>query len=209
MNFYGHAVVSGWMSASAPRALGAMLPDFASMCRGRVHSVEHDEVAAGVSLHHVTDRAFHALAVFRTMTRRTDLYLRDLGVNRGGARATAHVAIELLLDGVLVERGAAAELYLSAIDAAPEVAESIEWRADDHRARWHDLIERLAERGVPRGYADADTVCDRVTLVLSRRPLLALDDADEVIVREQMPRLQREVAERADEIMSSLRAQLE
>lgn len=186
-----------------------MLPDFASMCRGRIHSVDHDEISAGVSLHHLTDKAFHALPVFRQLTKRTDLHLRSLGVRRGGARAGAHVAIELLLDGILVERGAASQLYLAAIDSAPDVAEAIEWRDDDHDARWRNLIERLAERGVPRGYMDADTVTDRVTLVLGRRPLLALDANDEHIVRAEMSALQRQVEDQADDIMGSLRARLE
>ncbi len=62
---------------------------------------------------------------------------------------------------------------------------------------------------MPRGYTDVDTVTDRVTRVLSGRPLLALDSDDEMIIRAEMPALQREVEDRTDDMMGSLRAQLE
>src|SRR4029079_14058794 len=67
VNFFGHALVASWRSRAPAFALGAMLPDFASMCRARVEVVGHADLAAGVDWHHETDRVFHAAGAFRRL----------------------------------------------------------------------------------------------------------------------------------------------
>lgn len=208
MNFFGHATVASWHSTEPQLALGAMLPDFATMCRGRLVRVEDDDIAAGVELHHRTDAAFHRLPGFLELYISTTRRLRERGVARGGARATAHITVELFLDGLLLADEIACQCYLAAIALAQAVTDQILWREADHAMRWDHLCARLQETGLPRAYNDPDEVAERITWILARRPLLALSDEDAAIVRDEMPGLRAQVAERAEEIMTGLRAAL-
>src|SRR4051812_40545259 len=104
MNYFGHATVATRLHAAPPPgvALGAMLPDFFSMCGARPTRIDDATIAAGVELHHATDAAFHQLAPFSGLVRELSERLTAAGVSRGPMRGVAHVAVELFLDGTLV-----------------------------------------------------------------------------------------------------------
>jgi hypothetical protein len=216
MNFFGHAVVATWYGGGEPdggaaMALGAMLPDFASMCGARLGPVEHRGVADGVALHHRTDAAFHTLAGFAALCRDAEEALRRAGMRRGPGRGVAHVGVEILLDGALLGEVGARAAYVGAIEAAaPErLGAAIGWSAADGAARFEGLRQRLAVYGVPDDTRDVGSVAVRVTRTLGRRPLLALNATDAEAMRDVLPGLQAAVDAAAPGIIADLRALLD
>ncbi len=183
-----------------------MLPDFASMCRGKISQVHDATVAAGVEFHHRADAVFHRAPVFRELTRWLETSLREAQVRRGGARGAAHVGIELLLDGALIHDPAAARAYPLALDHAR--ATDLRWREPEHADRFGSLMERLVDHGLPIGYKDAAIVADRVTRILSGRPLLALTDAESGVLADVLIEASERVNDRADELCGHVRDQL-
>src|SRR5262245_42901710 len=98
MNFFSHAAIARHFSEEAEFVLGAMLPDFASMIDVRLTPVRHPKVEERVRFHHLTDRVFHDLYAFRSLSHETHEALRARGLGRDPSRAVAHVGIEILLD---------------------------------------------------------------------------------------------------------------
>src|SRR6185503_17388999 len=92
--------------------LGAMLPDFATMSGARLAESTDAAIAHGVDLHHKTDAAFHHLPPVLALMRELDHKLDAGGCARGPRRAVAHIGVELLLDGVLVDDVGYRESYL-------------------------------------------------------------------------------------------------
>lgn len=210
VNFFGHAVVARERRDDPAFVLGAMLPDFAGMCGGRIAGVDHDTLAAGIALHHASDAAFHRLERFRQLCRDAERALRERGVGKGGARGAAHVAVELLLDGALVTDREAAASYVAAVERAhpDDLGERIRWRAPATPERFAWLQARLAERGVPVGYRDLDVVGERIARVLAPRPLLALAPRELGLLRAALPALAAEVHAAAGELISGVRRAL-
>jgi hypothetical protein len=208
VNFFGHVVVTTWFSHSPGLALGSMLPDFAHMCRARVVRARAPDIAAGIELHHRTDKAFHRLTSFGALESHASTTLGKRGVARGSAMGTAHVAVELLLDGALLDDERACALYLAALAHEEETTPEpdIVWAEPEQVTRWHALRVRLREHGVPEGYRDPDTVATRVGQILSHYASLALSERDQRIVREEMAALKQRVVARVPEILAELRA---
>lgn len=173
MNFFGHAVAATWKRSTPRFVLGAMLPDFAAMAGGSIESVDAPDLAAGIEWHHLTDAVFHRLAAFRRWSRDLTARLAGRGVARGASLAAGHVGVELLLDGVLVDRRAEiGAIYREALDAVDAVAGRIRWRRP--APELGRLATTLSRRGLPVGYRDPEVVASRVVRVLSRRPRLAM-----------------------------------
>jgi hypothetical protein len=206
VNFFGHAAVASWSNAGAAGALGAMLPDFATMCRARLVPPEHAGVAAGVDLHHATDAAFHSLPPVLALMRELDERLERGGCARGPRRAASHIGTELLLDGVLVAEPAYRASYLAGLahDAA-----CVRWRDPDAPPRFEALLARLRAHGVPDDLREPAAIAERLRRMLAHRPLLAPNGDDlRAIARalvEHRPRV--EVA--ADTVLRALRATLD
>lgn len=204
MNFFGHAAVASWRAARAGVSHGAMLPDFSTMCGARVRGTDDGDVAAGIDLHHATDAAFHALPAVTGLMRELDERLARGGCARGPRRATAHVGVELLLDGVLVDDAGYRDAYLHglAYDAP------LTWHADGDELRFATLLARLRAHGVPEDLRRPEAITRRLARVLAGRPLLAPAPADlaaiKVALTEHRPRVQ--VA--ADTVLRGLRAAL-
>lgn len=210
MNFFGHATVASWGGGAPARALGAMLPDFENMCRGRVVEVGDDDLAAGIDLHHATDAAFHELPAFVALCGEVTRHLQQRGLARGPAVAGAHVGIELFLDGWLLDDGDAAALYTRAIRAgrADAAGAAIRWSDERAEARWWWLQARLEQDHLPRAYRDPDAVADRLVAILAHRPLLSPGRAGAELLRRELPAVQARVRERARAIMAALRERL-
>ena len=208
MNYFGHAFVASRSADSPVAVLGAMLPDFAAMLRTRIAALEDAELRAGAELHHRTDAAFHRLDGFRR------LYLggaRDLearGLGRGAARGAAHVGVELLLDGELLDRPRAEDAYLLALEAAsqPRLVRAIRWRSDGDGPRWEGLRDRLREAGTPRGYRDPERVAEGVRRALHGRRRLQLGAEDEPGVLAWLRDVQPRVRAETPRILAALRA---
>lgn len=177
LNYFGHARVAAAHAQDPLLALGAMLPDFASMLRERIADLGHARLRDGAALHHTSDAAFHAAPEFVAQVALSSAWLREHGVARGPARAAAHVGIELCIDVELARERGVAQLYTAALAAAaePEVERAIAWRADGAAPRWRELRARLCARGAPDPDTRPALLAQGVARALAERPRLALD----------------------------------
>ena len=209
MNFFAHALVASWRSPSPVYALGAMLPDLAGMVGTRTPPVDHAELAAGVELHHLTDRAFHRLPVFVAAMGAIQGRLMTLGLGRGPAAGAAHVGFELCLDGALLDEPQAIPHYLAALDAARgDLRAAIPWPDADCADRWHAMVDRLASLGPPHRYRDLDLVATGVERALASRPRLALAARETDLLRAEMADIAARATAAAPGILRALRAEL-
>ncbi len=208
MNFYAHATVACWERGDPEFVLGSMLPDFATMAGTRLRSAGHAGVAAGMVLHRVSDAAFHESPRFGALWLAGTRWLRENGVSRGAARGAAHVGIELLLDGVLVDDARVRERYAAALDAGADRAlrATLRWDADDGDRRWQRLQSRLAAHGVPLEYRRPEVVAQRVTRALSARPRLALEADESGTLARWLDRAQPDVVAAAPELLDQVRS---
>lgn len=184
-----------------------MLPDFASMTGRRLRGSSHAGVAAGVACHLRSDAAFHDSEGFRSLWLAGTRCLRERGLPRGPARGAAHVGVELLLDGVLVEDATVGALYEGALHAGgdPCLLAALDWSHDDGDTRWRYLRARLVAQGVPLAYADANRVAERVTRVLSSRPRLALGAEHQGTLRLWLHEVRSRVVREAPSLLEQVR----
>jgi hypothetical protein len=181
MNFFGHATLAARFSDRPEFVLGAMLPDFSYMLGLRGPGAQDGVIAAGIRFHHVTDRAFHDLAIFRRHCREATAVLRARGVARGTARAVAHVGVELLLDAALAESAAARSAYVAGLRAGqrPELLRGLLWPSAE-QARLGRLMSRLEgfEQHGDMAPVPASLIVERLSRALGRRPRLAIAPRD-------------------------------
>jgi hypothetical protein len=210
VNYLGHAAVASWRSRESAFVLGAMLPDFATMIGARPPTTAHAGLEAGMRFHHRTDEVFHRSAAFVELTRAAFAWLLARGVERGQARAVAHVGVELLLDAELTRDEPVRRAYLAAVESATPhgLGGHLSWTSPRDPAGFEALRERLLARGVIAGEADAASVGRRLRQALGSRPRLALDDAAEVIARDWVVAARRDVAERAGALARELAERL-
>lgn len=221
MNFIGHAAVALYFASAPERVpgqagvdpayvLGSMLPDFATMAGVRMASPLSARVspglAAGVALHHRTDEVFHAAPAFVALQQSTLDTLTARGVPRGSARAVAHIGVELLIDGELLEDRQLADAYRRAIEA--EVVMDGVFPTDEATQRYALLRTRLSEHGVPYDYREPDAVLRRLHYILSARPRLAIAPEFAPHVRQLLPSLQREVRAALPALLASVQSGL-
>jgi hypothetical protein len=207
VNFFGHAAVASWRDAKPAVALGAMLPDFATMCRARLDAPGDPGIAEGVELHHATDAAFHQLPVVTDLMRELAERLALAGCARGPRRAVAHVGMELLLDGVLVEEAAYRASYERGLGYEP-AGGGVRWGDAEGDERFSRLVARLRAYGAPFDLREPAAIARRLQHMLADRPRLAPDAGDlraiQTCLVEERPRV--EVA--TDELLRALRASL-
>jgi hypothetical protein len=180
MNFFGHATLAARFSDRPEFVVGAMLPDFSNMLGLGKPCAQDSVLAAGIHFHHITDRAFHDLAIFRRLCREATVVMGARGVARGTARAVAHVGVELLLDDALAESAAARSAYVAGLRAGqrPELLRGLLWPSAEHAlAR---LMSRLESAFEDRGVAQVSTsvIVERLSHTLGRRPRLAIAPRD-------------------------------
>lgn len=208
VNFFGHAAVASWLAPASGAdpgvVLGAMLPDFATMCGGRIASADEADVSRGIDLHHTTDAVFHQLPVVTGLMRELDGQLERGQCQRGPRRAVAHIGVELLLDGVLIDEAAYREAYLRGLshDAA------LQWRDADAAPRFAVLIERLRTRGIPDDLGSPDAITARLHRILAHRPLLAPSSDDLRAIRVALVAFKPRLEAAAETVMRGLRAGL-
>lgn len=203
VNYFGHAAVATWARDATPAfVLGAMLPDFVAISGARSVGAAHHETARGVALHHATDEVFHAAPDFVALTRLVRERLERDGVGRGGARAAAHVGIELLIDGTLVTDGRACALYVRALrDAEAHIA-----CADvDEVPLLARFLDRVRGAGVPYPYADPRAVAARVERALVSRPRLALHEGQADVLAAVLANVVTDVRGRARSLLDEVR----
>ncbi len=182
--------------------LGAMLPDFATMCRGGIAATADVDVTRGIALHHATDSAFHQLPVVVGLMRELDARLAHGGCARGPRRAVAHIGVELLLDGILVDDATYRAAYLTGLGHDETTTR---WRGPDEVDRFNLLVQRLRGYGVPDDLKRADAIAQRLARILAHRPLLAPSTADLVAIRVALADHQARVEVATDTVMRALR----
>lgn len=205
MNYFGHAAVASWCEPAGGSALGAMLPDFATMSRARLAEPSDADVARGIALHHETDRVFHQQPPVLALMRELDDRLARAGCARGPRRAVAHIGVELLLDGVLVDESAYRDTYLAGLAHDPA---GVRWRDDGDDARFAVLLERLRAHGVPDDLRRIESITMRLSRMLAHRPLLAPSPADLTAIKSSLAAHQARVEVATDTVLRGLRAAL-
>ena len=203
VNFFGHAAVASAVDAVPAAVLGAMLPDFASMCRARLAEPADADVARGIAHHHAADAVFHALPAALVLMRELDERLARAGCARGPRRATSHVGTELLLDGALVGERAYRDAYTSALASEPSIA-AVRWRDDDGPPRFTLLVARLRAHGAPDDLRDPAAITARLHRMLAHRPLLAPNAGDLVAIERALAEQQAKVVAAAGAIVRAV-----
>lgn len=203
MNYFGHAAVASWIDSSPGAVLGAMLPDFASMSRIRLAEPSDPEIARGIEMHHQADRAFHQLPVVLGLMRELDGALDAAGVARGPRRAVAHIGVELLLDGVLVDDASYRDAYLGALAHDPA---GVQFQDEGDAARFATLHARLRSYGVPDDLREPDSIVHRLHRILAHRPLLAPSPADLVGIRASLVAFKPRIEVATSTVLRAIRA---
>jgi hypothetical protein len=158
VNFVAHAVVAGRQRDEPAYAFGAMVPDLQRMAQVPLE-VPHVAVADGIASHHRADAAFHDSPVFK---RWMATVVAGMDQQGRGARAAAHVAVELAIDGHLLATGAT-----GSYDGA------LRWAGGELDGRWALVVDRMRDGEVVDAYGSAEGIATRVVGVMLRRPRLA------------------------------------
>lgn len=208
MNFFGHAAVACWRSTEPAFVLGAMLPDFAAMVGARPPVVTDAAVAEGVAFHHRTDDAFHDAQTFRQLMNESVIDLVHAGLERGRARAVAHVGVEILLDGVLADSRDARRAYLAALAHAASVRAALEWRSASEAAAYASLLTAMLGRGISRQHTTPAVVARRIEHALSSRPRLAIEPSSVPRVEAWARAAASQVRDRTPRLLAELEPEL-
>lgn len=204
VNYVGHAAVATYLDARVPGGvvLGAMLPDFMTMCGARATSIDDAAIARGVELHHATDAAFHGLASFTGLVRDLGDRLTAAGVSRGPMRGVSHIGVELLLDATLLEDAPVRAAYHAGLAHDPA---GIAWPAGDD-ARFAHLRARLRQHGLPDELREPAAIAHRILRVIAHRPRLAATGDEPAAIRKVIGGYAARVAVAAPTVMHGLAA---
>lgn len=185
MNFYSHIAVASLFTEDRRVALGAVLPDLASLVGAKPPRTDCPRLRRGYALHHATDRIFHAVDPFRRAEVAESQELQRLGMRRGTARATAHVGLEIVLDEALADDVPTRQLLgETLISATPEaLGQYVKWSADGEAAHFEALRQRLwtLTKGLPPPL-NATLLAERLSRTLEHRPKLAVRADDRAIL---------------------------
>jgi hypothetical protein len=182
--------------------LGTALPDFAAMARLRLDRVG-GPLGRGMQLHHDTDAVFHREGWFLDLEHELLADLVAAGLPRGGALACAHVGVELLLDGELLQNSATATAVMDvyAMIAQPPDA-AIVVAPFDARMRWAEHLSGIASRLDPFLYADPISVAQRLHRITESRPRLAFESHHIPTIASRLAELQPRIARSAPEVLA-------
>lgn len=208
MNYFGHAAVASWRGGAddlARLALGAMLPDFGVMCGARVAGATDDAITRGIALHHATDAVFHHAPAVLALFRDAEARLAAGGCRRGPMRAAAHVGVELLLDGALLDDARHRDAYTAALALDPV---AVTWRDPADPARFAALHARLRAHGVPDDLRRPRAAAERIFRMLAGRRLLAPDAAEREVIAGVLADIAPRVTVAAETIMRQVAAGL-
>jgi hypothetical protein len=183
VNYFSHLWVAVRAGPIGPgESLGVVLPDVLSVSRTKVDTARlPPAVLDGRSLHHRSDRLFHAHADFVALVAVLRGALVTGGLDRGAAHAGAHAGIELLLDGTLPD-GSVVALFTEGLAMAELVHPALAPSARDH---FDDVVARVSQDR-PSHLLDPSDVAQRLFRILGRRPRLAfpagrIDDVADVL----------------------------
>ena len=197
MNYFAHGI----RFLDRPYFLaGTAVPDWLSAAdrkvRMRSRSVEPfadgsdsvtAELAAGVLQHLDDDRWFHRTSVFFETTSRLAEMIRDVLGSEDGFRPgfLGHIAMELLLDGVLIDKyPKLLETYYSVLaELDPQkIQDAVNRMARGTTSRLSLLIPRFQSEQFLRDYLDPKRLLLRLNQVMRRIKLKQLPDELETVL---------------------------
>ncbi len=210
MNVGGHIAVAERLSDDPTVWLGAALPDLATIGRFRLlGSTHHPGIRSGIALHHRTDDAFHASPWFRDLQAGLHAALTERhGLARGPARAVAHVGPELLLDGALLRDR---RLHLATDSAMASIGpnqEALGGLVTRDHSDWARHLRDVASWPRPVDHDDPAAVARRLERILRRRPRLALDPNDIVIIEHELAAVADHINQTATRLADDLADQI-
>jgi hypothetical protein len=177
LNFFSHLAIASSFTDDPDVALGAMLPDLASLLGTKPPRSIDVRVRLGYELHLATDRVFHDLDLFRAACRTESAELRSLGIERGSAMAAAHIGLEFFLDDALAEDEISRLLYSAVLLRATPTHLSgiLEWKTSDFATAFEALRQRLTALAPMLNHSGTRlSPAERICRTLSRRPRLAV-----------------------------------
>ncbi len=206
MNLGAHVTLAAAHFGDPMVHLGSALPDIATIGGFRMlPGSAKGSIGEGVAFHHATDNIFHS---HRWFTSRQKLVFDDLtaaGVGRGAARASAHVGVELLLDGEIFhgrpERSASVAQAFDRAETAPGIADIVSVHS---RAGWQHHLSRLPQWRTPTYFRDPSAVARRMEAILSARPRLAMKPDDVARVAAALESVQPSISDTAEEFLADM-----
>lgn len=204
MNFFGHAWIAAQRRIDPGFVLGAMLPDLAPMAGLRIEALEDAGIEAGVKFHFASDAAFHRAPHFVRLVAASSRALQDAGVRRGPARGAAHVGIELLLDGWIAREHGVPLVYGEALAKATSLSGQVRFKRRTDAISLDELCQRIERSALPGAYIEPTFTGARVVRALSRRPRLALDDAEGQLVANWLSEIAPELGENAGALLAGV-----
>lgn len=208
MNTGGHVTLAVRKQPNLPGYwLGSALPDLAAIGRFRLLGCsETSAITEGIAFHHATDEAFHRNPWFVEKQRSLHRALTDEGVERGPARAVAHVGPELLLDGRLLDDRTGLN---AALDLIPVLVDDLVNLVEpQHRGGWREHLGHITERGLPTDYHDPDAVAARLFRILRGRRRLAFSAEQIDLVARQLHGVKPEIDHTAQKLVDDLAREL-
>jgi 4'-phosphopantetheinyl transferase EntD len=209
MNYVAHALVASEVMPDATEAyvFGAMAPDLVGMAGTKlVRHSEHADLADGVELHIATDSVFDSNPLF-TVVKAKFRPIHEEYLPRGAARTCADAGTEMLLDGFVLQKAQAAELYRRTIEAAAGGAFPLGQLAVDQVA-FLNLVGHAGKVGVPYFYQDPEVVATRLHRRLLSRERLRFGEALIPRVAETFAAQQADVGRVANHLVEQTISQL-
>lgn len=185
--------------------VGSMLPDFASMLRAKVPTAALAEVTEGIAFHHATDEAFHGAPSFLEASSASFAWLTNVDMDRGSARAIAHVGVEILLDRTLAQEAERRSGYMASL-AHDGAFDATRWGKPDDAVRAVELRAALLRHGVDIHDCAEAIIAERLFRILGRRPRLAFPRDDLPKVEAWVAHMDPRVRALAPAIVAEVRA---
>jgi hypothetical protein len=158
MNFVSHGRVTGLVGYGPIVQFASMLPDFVSdTLRLDESGLPEKELQIGIEIHKQADQVFHSHDQFRAWC----FELRDLlgPLATRPALATAHVCIELLIDGFVLANPTRRANYEMSLSSTAEYVSG----------PWSEKLSELASDFPTCWYTSPLGVATRTLEILSRR----------------------------------------
>lgn len=177
MNYVAHALVANELNPNADEAyiFGAMAPDLVGMAGTKlVRHSDNKDLADGVELHIATDSVFDANPLF-TAIKSQFRPIHEEYLSRGAARTCADVGTEMLLDGYVLQKNQAVEVYGRTVEAAAGRAFPL-GQVALNQAALIDLVDKSAEIGSPFFYQEPSVVAERLYRRLRARERLCFEE---------------------------------
>lgn len=176
MNFVGHACLARDAKGSGLFVFGAMLPDLAGIVGLAPPARGPEDLLAGLRHHRRVDSAFHGAPLFHELLEDGRSKLRLNGVPKGPRIAATHLGVELLLDGILVERDGIEALVFDALVVGRKALVGLYPPRGPELAWMERAIGHVSDGRLLDDYAHPRLVARRIERILERRVRCRLDD---------------------------------